>query len=81
MASRALPLFVEAVHQHRDLAAEMGHDEFNSRVTVGDLLSDHMQHESRILERGADRPPSLHFKDGRFATQQFTNEFLRPQFF
>src|SRR5437764_793512 len=37
----------------------MGHDEFNSRVTVGDLLSDHVQHESRVLERGSDRPRRL----------------------
>ncbi len=56
MASRALPLFVETVHEHRDRAAEMRHDEFNSRVTVGDLLCNHMEHESRVLKRGADRP-------------------------
>src|SRR4029077_2546798 len=54
MASWALTLFVETVHQHRDRAAEMGHDEFYSRIAVRDLLSDHMQHKSRVLERGAD---------------------------
>src|SRR5207302_3779413 len=33
----------------------MRHDEFDVRVTVRDLLGDHVQYESRVLERGADR--------------------------
>ena len=50
-----LALFVEAIEQHRDRAAEMRHDEFDVRIAVGDLLGDHVQYKSGVLERGADR--------------------------
>ena len=67
MTPRTLTLFVEAVHQHRDRTAEMRHDELDVRIAVGDLLGDHMQHEGRILERGADRTAVVVIDDERGA--------------
>ena len=55
MAAPALALLVEAVQQHRHRAAEMRHDEFDVRITVRDLLGDHVQYKGRVFERGSDR--------------------------
>ena len=67
VAALILALFVEAVEQHRDGAAQMRHDEFDVRVAVRDLLGDHVQHKGRVLQRGADRSPEIVIDDERRA--------------
>ena len=67
MPARALPLLVEAVEQHRNGSAQMRHDELDVRIAVGDLLGDHVQDESRVLERGADRRAPFVIDDERRA--------------